>query len=272
MFDKLVVSEPAGADFKNRRNYFVISSVVVGVLFATALVVSIYSADIGLGSENLDMAAMLAPVTEADAPRPQKPREPAANQSSPATMPSRQVNQATVDEPTIAPISVSTTRNIYQSRPNFDFHISDKLGDRDPTFTGSGRPEAGAAPGGLSQRTATDLSENTAQAEPPPVKPPPARQPAKTTMISEGVINGKATSLPVPAYPPAAKAVGASGKVDVQVVIDELGKVVSASAVSGNLLLRQAAEKAAWGARFSPTLLSKVPVKVTGVIVYNFTR
>ena len=57
-----------------------------------------------------------------------------------------------------------------------------------------------------------------------------------------------------------------------QVTIDEEGKVISAKAVSGHPFLRGVSEKAAWSARFTPTLLANVPVKVTGVITYNFTR
>ncbi|HEX3100830.1 MAG TPA: TonB family protein, partial [Pyrinomonadaceae bacterium] len=94
-------------------------------------------------------------------------------------------------------------------------------------------------------------------------------KPAPKT-VSGGVLNGKAISLPKPAYPPAAKAVRAGGSVSVQVLIDEEGRVVSASAVSGHPLLQQAAVAAARGARFSPTLLSGQAVKVSGVITYNF--
>jgi protein TonB len=54
------------------------------------------------------------------------------------------------------------------------------------------------------------------------------------------------------------------------VKIDERGNVVSASAVSGHPLLRQAAEQAARSSKFTPTTLSGQPVSVTGVIVYNF--
>ena len=88
--------------------------------------------------------------------------------------------------------------------------------------------------------------------------------------ISGGVLNGKATSLPKPAYPAAANAVNAEGAVSVQVLIDEQGNVISASAVSGHPLLRPAAVEAAEQATFSPTRLSGNPVKVSGVIVYNF--
>jgi protein TonB len=88
--------------------------------------------------------------------------------------------------------------------------------------------------------------------------------------ISGGVLNGKATSLPAPAYPAAARAVNAGGAVNVQVTIDEQGNIVSASAVSGHPLLRQAAQEAARNAKFAPTQLNGAPVTVTGVLVYNF--
>jgi TonB family protein len=60
------------------------------------------------------------------------------------------------------------------------------------------------------------------------------------------------------------------GTVGVQVLIDESGRVISAKAVSGNPALVHAAQKAALDARFSPTKLGDQPVKVSGVITYNF--
>ena len=52
--------------------------------------------------------------------------------------------------------------------------------------------------------------------------------------------------------------------------MDEEGKVISASAVGGHPLLQQAAVQAARQARFSPTKLSGKPVRVSGVVTYNF--
>lgn len=88
--------------------------------------------------------------------------------------------------------------------------------------------------------------------------------------INGGVVNGKALSLPAPPYPAAASAVGVSGSVSVQVLIDEEGNVTSANAVSGHPLLRSASERAALLAKFRPTLLENIPVKVSGVITYVF--
>jgi protein TonB len=105
------------------------------------------------------------------------------------------------------------------------------------------------------QNTSNDNSNNSNQ---------------KPKVVSGGVLNGKATSLPQPPYPATAKAAHASGTVVVLVTIDEDGKVISATAVSGHPLLRPAAVSAARQARFSPTKLSGTPVKVSGTISYNF--
>jgi outer membrane biosynthesis protein TonB len=46
--------------------------------------------------------------------------------------------------------------------------------------------------------------------------------------------------------------------------------VISAHAVSGHPLLQAAAVGAARASKFTPTKLSGQPVKVSGVIIYNF--
>jgi len=94
----------------------------------------------------------------------------------------------------------------------------------------------------------------------------------KRAPISGGVLNGKAISLPKPEYPADAQAAGASGTVVIQVTVDESGMVISTRAISGHPLLRQAAINAAMQARFSPTSVMGEPVKVAGVITYNFVK
>ena len=108
------------------------------------------------------------------------------------------------------------------------------------------------------------------QAELPPPPPPTLPNIHKPTIVVGGVLNGKAVSKPAPLYPPIAKAARAQGTVTVQIVVDEDGDVISAAAVSGHPLLQQAAVAAARQAKFSPTRLSGEPVKVSGVITYNF--
>lgn len=112
----------------------------------------------------------------------------------------------------------------------------------------------------------------TASNDPPPdyIGPVATTGTSISKGIQGGVLNGKAVTLPRPPYPPAARAVRASGAVSIQVLIDEDGKIFSAAPVSGHPLLRMAARQAACGAEFTPTLLSGNPVKVSGIIVYNF--
>lgn len=95
-------------------------------------------------------------------------------------------------------------------------------------------------------------------------------EPTQNDKIEGGVLNGKALALPQPAYPPLARAAHVSGTVMVQVLIDEQGNVSAAHAVDGHPLLQSVCVAAAREAKFSPTLLEGEPVRVTGVIQYNF--
>jgi TonB family protein len=88
--------------------------------------------------------------------------------------------------------------------------------------------------------------------------------------IKGGVLNGKALRLVQPPYPSTARKAHASGTVAVQIVIDENGEVTSAHAISGHPLLQAAAVLAAKSSKFSPTTLCGEPVKVTGIVQYNF--
>lgn len=96
------------------------------------------------------------------------------------------------------------------------------------------------------------------------------RQPGESRLLNGGMLNRAANSLPAPEYPAIAKAAHASGAVNVEVMIDENGSVVAARAVDGHPLLQAAAVNAARQASFSPTRLKGEPVRVTGVLVYNF--
>jgi TonB family protein len=84
------------------------------------------------------------------------------------------------------------------------------------------------------------------------------------------MLDDKVLEKPEPAYPQLAKSVRASGRVVVQVSVDERGRVTEARAVSGHPLLRASAEAAARRARFSQTVVSGKPVRVTGLITYDF--
>ena len=296
MFDRLVItdSEPMPNGLKW---YLLFATFAVLMALAAGLVISLFSKELSLGTDNFELVQLVAPV-EQPVPEPEPPepeeqpelRQPVIKErTAPIEAPpprretrartTRRVNMARLDEtPPAVPKRISNERNAYRSRPvdryfqigKFDI---DHGARHSPGKTGNGGSSSGSgsASGFSAGESLADLTKTTPPPPPPRRKKAPAVKKAKRPVTrSLGVINGKATSLPKPKYPSAARAVRAQGKVNVRVLINESGRVVSADAVSGHPLLRNAAEAAARNARFSPTLLSGAPVKVSGVIVYNF--
>jgi TonB family protein len=87
---------------------------------------------------------------------------------------------------------------------------------------------------------------------------------------SGGVLQQSAIKRVEPVYPSRASAQGISGPVLVEITTDEEGNVIKARALSGHIVLKEAALEAARGWVFAPTRLSGVPVKVIGVLKFNF--
>jgi TonB family protein len=267
MFDKLIESNSEGAEFKNRRSYFMVSTVVVGLLFLAAVVASIYAGEIGIGNGDLELSELMAPIAPEIQPEPPRPPEQRNASQQTSETPTRQVNMLRPEEQPFSVPPISVVPNSHLSRPPGHFDFGPDSGPS--TLPGTGRDTTGGNEEGtgLGPDPKPRVEELKTESDPPPAIKPP-----KPIIRSIGVANGIATLLPKPVYPATALALNIQGKVDVQITIDETGKVISAKAASGHPLLRPAAERAAWSARFTPTTLSKVPVKVTGVIVYNFTR
>jgi TonB family protein len=135
---------------------------------------------------------------------------------------------------------------------------------------------------GRGRVTITELNEAPEQPKPetattdkpkpqPAASPTPPKPSAEYDSLSDaGILNNLAIDLPKPVYPAAAKKDRISGQVQVKVVLDETGKVVSAEATFGPEQLRAAAVEAAKRARFKPTLSGGVPQKVFGIVLYDF--
>jgi TonB family protein len=93
---------------------------------------------------------------------------------------------------------------------------------------------------------------------------------AAKDVVEGGIVNRQAIKLVPPLYPAFALSAHADGKVEVRVLIDETGKVLSASAISGHPLLQGAAVEAAKASKFTPSFKEGLPVKVLGIVIYNF--
>jgi protein TonB len=258
MFENLVESSSHKDDITRKGSFIGITALIYGVLMVAFFVAGIYWYDAHLGEMELELTTLVAPV-----PVPQQQKEPEQKQEA---KPVKAEQNVDIRKELVA--DVTRTELVPKE-------ISAKASDVPPvrrgvtTVLGTADSNAQVAmPSGPGAGTVVSAPArvNIADEPPPPeAKPTPPRAP-----ISGGVLNGKAINLPKPGYPPIARAAHASGTVVVQVLIDENGNVVSAKAVSGHPLLQAVAVGAARQARFSPTKLSGQPVKVTGVIQYNF--
>ncbi len=259
MLDQLVESKSNSKENTRRSEFLLVVLIVVISTLLGSWTYSLFAKDFGMGGDDLALTTLVAPVPVPDEePPPKEEKQPEKEVSADTRKELIADINMTLKEPPPVSTAKMTKMTIRQ-----DYNV--KLGDTDSNATvradGGGRVVDSGSPTGISGSSTEKPPEE--DAPPPPPKPKP-----KT--ISGGVLNGKATSLPKPAYPPAARAINAKGTVVVQVTIDESGRVISASASSGHPLLRAAAVSAAQGARFSPTLLTGQPVKVTGIITYNF--
>src|SRR6476659_9964233 len=258
MFDNLVESSSHKKDIERKGSFIVGTAVIYGVLLLTFFVAGIYWYDNKLGEMELELTTLVAPV-----PVPQQQKQPEQKEAKPQKVEQnvdvRKELVASVDESRLPPKEISAKAS---DVPPVRRGVTTVVGNSDsnaaaPMPAGPGNGNVVTAPAKV----------QIADEPPPPEapKPTPPRAP-----ISGGVLNGKAISLPKPQYPQIARAAHAAGTVTVQVLIDENGNVVSAHATGGHPLLQAAAVGAARSAKFSPTKLSGQPVKVTGVIQYNF--
>lgn len=257
MFENLVESGSHSEDLKRKGSFLLGFMALYVVLIIAGLIVGILWAPAYIDQQTLELTALIAPV--------------------PVQQQQEQKQEAKPEKMDVSK-NVDVRRELIADVSRADLvpkEVSAKASDVPPvrkgvvTMLGSGNTNALApmAPGAgsgsiISGPTKVDVADAP---PPPPPKPTPPKAP-----ISGGVLNGKAVRLVQPPYPAIARSARASGQVRVQIVIDENGNVQSAVPVSGHPLLQGAAVAAARASKFTPTKLSGMPVKVSGVIIYNF--
>lgn len=255
MFENLVESGSHKEDIKRKGSFLIGFAIAYLVFIFAGLIVGILLAPAYIDQQTLELTALIAPVP----------------------VQAQQQKQEAKPEKIEVSKNVDVRKELIADVSRADLvpkEVSAKASDVPPvrkgvvTMIGSSNTNAIApvAPGaGTGQIISGPAKVEVAEAPPPPPKPTPPKAP-----ISGGVLNGKAVRLVQPPYPAIARSAHASGQVRVQIVIDENGNVISAAPVSGHPLLQGAAVAAARASKFTPTKLSGQPVKVSGVIIYNF--
>jgi protein TonB len=254
MFDNLVESGSHKQDVTRKGSFILITMAVYLVIIVAGAIAGIMLASANIDQQTLELTALIAPVPvpqaqQKEAPKPEKV-------VIEKNVDVRRELIATVDRADLVPKTISAKAS---DVPPVRKGVVTMVGSSD---TNAAQPMAPGAGTGqiISGPAKVEISD----------EPPPPPKPTPHAPISGGVLNGKAVHLVQPPYPPIARSAHASGQVVVQVLIDENGNVVAAHATSGHPLLQAAAVNAARASKFTPTKLSGQPVKVNGVIIYNF--
>jgi periplasmic protein TonB len=255
MFNKLVIS--TNERRKGRiAKFFFGTSTIYAMMIVGVLALSVVISNPRLADTSERMLTLITPPPPAGPP-PARPRENTPPPVEPRNDPTQirdldEVMKAPAPKPRSAPPSLSDFNGDYVAGG-----IDYGPGPTGPGVPGSHGPE-----------------ETTAPPPPRPVEPPHPAPQVDTTRpvrLTSSVLQGKAIDRRTPNYPPLAKQIHLSGSVSVEVMIALDGHVEAARAISGHPMLMTAAVEAAHSWRFEPTLLNGVPVRVSGVIVFNFT-
>jgi len=266
MFTNLIESRSHRREFKRRSSFFLITVSAYAVILFGAGIASIYAYDaqLEMQTNSLELLSWVPPVTPVvpkpvtDRPQPvHRPSTSSAPIDPNATKPERTQFVSRIDDPRNVPQKIGT-----EGGPIPQITDGAVLGHRnvDPPTAKTG--DSGNC--ATCSNTPTTVTLTDKPPEPPPAKPP------TTEKVPSHVLVSKALSLPQPPYPLMAKQIRLQGAVNVQILVSEEGKVLSAHVVSGNPMLSSAAKDAAMRARFTPTILNGQAVKVQGVITYNF--
>lgn len=275
MFNNLIESDAHTAEIKRRGSFLFATMAAYALLLLLAGVGSIYAYEAHVDNQSLELTALVTMIPTTSAPAKSSPPRAANHQTraaastdNTAQVSTRTVRQSSVSDMTKIPVGVAVTGN--NAPPALPDSV---IGTRNIDVGGGGNNSIGSPfgnNGGTGGTPSATSGGNELTRDVPPELPRKEMKPPQPKLVSLGVIESKVIRKAVPPYPELAKRARASGPVPVQILLDEQGRVVSARATSGHPLLRQAAEQAAFQTRFSPTLLSKQPVKVSGIITFNF--
>jgi periplasmic protein TonB len=270
MFNNLIESDTHIADLKRKGSFLFGTMLVYALLLLAAGVASIYTYEAHLDSQSLELTAVVTMLPTTPAPKnlPEhavnhQPHA-TANTDNTAQVPMRTMRVADISGKDKVPTEIAVTGNSVPPAPP-----NAVIGNKNLDVAGiSSLFSNNRGPVGTSA-SANSGGHESARDTPPPDMPR-VEKPKQTRPVTLGVIESKVIYKAVPPYPPLAKQARASGPVPVEILLDEQGHVISARATGGHPLLRDAAVKAAYQTKFSPTYLSNQPVKVSGMITFNF--
>lgn len=248
MFDKLIESTKQKSGGRTGR-LVLLTTVIYGALLTVTGIVTIFWFNPVLADAFKVETILVPPVPPA--PRPAAPQVVTRSNAAPSFV-VPEPPSVTPDPHAVPPAPPATNRIVVAGSPGGPVGIITGIpGGKDD---GPGEPPPPPV---------------TKNPEPTP-EPKPSPSPQRPVTRTSTILQGTAIRKVQPVYPAIAKAARVQGPVQVQVEISEEGQVTSAVVLSGHPLLRDAAVQAARQWLWRPTLLGNVPVRVQGVLTFNF--
>jgi Gram-negative bacterial TonB protein C-terminal len=124
-------------------------------------------------------------------------------------------------------------------------------------------------PNPFSSKPPTPVTDSDPTPAPTPAGTATATAGPEPQLVSTGSLNGRETKRVTPSYPQQAKTHNVTGTVRVFAIIDENGKIWVTNS-EGPMLLRKAAEDAARGWTFPPSMVNNKPVRLAGYLDFDF--
>src|SRR5215218_161018 len=208
MFDTLVESGSHSDDLARKGSFFLGTMVLYLIVLAGVAVLSVYLYNDSIPDPSLELLTLVAPVPMAqeETPKAQDEPKPAAKTEPTVAM--------VKDMAVIAPVTKTNevappTAKVVATNKTLNVLVGDRdVGDVNAVPTGPVGVVGGTGGGGAGSGGAPKVEVSD---EPPPPPPPaPTPPPKPKTIVSGGVLNGKAISKPQPAYPQIAKAARAA--------------------------------------------------------------
>ena len=254
MFDKLV--ESTNVKPQGRSKFYFAITAIYGVSLTVLGMLTIMWFN-PMPAEAYERLAMLTPPPPAAAPRPVEVQIQRAT-VAPRNLAPISIPKDFVDPRTVKPAPmVSKKPGVVIGAPDLNIGTS---APSQSNFNSVGNDEA-PVPIPVPKATPSPTPR------PEPIATPTPKAPE---VIVSKMISSQAIKKVQPPYPAMAKSVRAAGAVQVQILISEEGRVISASSISGHPLLRDAAVQAAHQWVFSPTFLNGKAYKASGVLTFNF--
>ncbi|HEY8226992.1 MAG TPA: energy transducer TonB [Pyrinomonadaceae bacterium] len=259
MFNNLIESSSHRKELKRRGSFFLVTTATYVLMLGLTGIASIYAYDARLEEQNYEQVLTMLPPEPVAPPKVTADPVVHRNNNDRSNIPERAIAMLDTNRPDVVPPDVSAKPNKVLPLPPGPVRITGGQ-DWNPPFASGTGGSSGSGGSHIVPPTVV-LADD----------PPPPPQPPKDRVVKiSKILNSQAISLPKPKYPQMAIAIHLQGVVNVQVLIDETGRVVSAKAVNGHPIFIPEATRAALQAKFSPTIIGDQPVKVSGVISYNF--